>query len=121
MHVLLNTNYLEVDVHFTCRTSPPLYWDFPMHMHITLLTGFLNPRKEPKKVRGRETPNQRQRRASKVVKGMAPEDPAPQSMRFRTKNTTNTTLVKAREGEGWIIITLCIGHNGSPDVPRYKE
>jgi len=62
------------------------------HAHYsTLLTGFLNPRKEPKKVRGRETPNQRQRRASKVVKGMAPEDPTPQSMRFRTKNTTNTT------------------------------
>jgi len=67
-------------------------------------------------VSGREIPNQRQRRTSKVVKGMAPEDPTPQSMRFRMKNTTNTTLDKAREGEGWIIITLCTGHNGSPDL-----
>ena len=100
--------------------SPLLNFSYA-HAHSTLLTGFLNPRKEPKKVRGREIPNQRQRRASKVVKGMAPEDPAPQSMRFRTKNTTNTTLDKAQEGEGWIIITLCTGHNGSPDVPRYKE
>ena len=92
------------------------------HAHYsTVLTGFLNPRKEPKKVRGRETPNQRQRRASKVVKGMAPEDPAPQSMRFRMKNTTNTTLDKAREGEESIIITLCIGNNGNPDLPRYKK
>ena len=54
--------------------------------------------------------------ASMVVKGMAPEEPAPQSMRFRTKNTTNTTLeggrgmdgrweggrgIEGREGEGW--------------------
>lgn len=37
-------------------------------------------------------PNQRQRRARRVVKGMAPEDPAPQSKRFSVKNTTNTTL-----------------------------
>jgi len=102
-------------------TSPLLEFFYTHAHYSTLLTGFLNPRKEPKKVRGRETPNQRQRRASKVAKGMAPEDPTPQSMRFRMKNTTNTTLVKAREGEGWIIVTLCIGHNGSPDVPRYKE
>jgi len=107
MQVLLNTNYAEVAVHFTCRTSPSLYWNFSSAHYSTLLTGFLNPRKEPKKVRGREIPNQRQRRASKVVKGIAPEDPAPQSMRFRTKNTTNTTLDKAQERAGWIIITLC--------------
>ena len=37
-------------------------------------------------------PNQRQRRARRVVKGMAAEDPAPQSKRFSVKNTTNTTL-----------------------------
>ena len=45
-------------------------------------------------------PNQRQRRARRVVKGMAAEDPAPQSKRFSMKNTTNTTLgVEGREGE----------------------
>ena len=44
-------------------------------------------------------PNQRQRRARRVVKGMAAEDPAPQSKRFSMKNTTNTTLgVEGREG-----------------------
>ena len=37
-------------------------------------------------------PNQRQRRARRVVNGMAAEDPAPQSKRFSVKNTTNTTL-----------------------------
>ena len=43
-------------------------------------------------------PNQRQRRARRVVKGMAAEDPAPQSKRFSMKNTTNTTLgVEGRE------------------------
>lgn len=46
-------------------------------------------------------PNQRQRRARRVVKGMAAEDPAPQSKRFSMKNTTNTTLgVEGREGGG---------------------
>ena len=33
-----------------------------------------------------------------MVKGMAAEDPAPQSKRFSMKNTTNTTLgVEGRE------------------------
>lgn len=46
-------------------------------------------------------PNQRQRRARRVVKGMAAEDPAPQSKRFSMKNTTNTTLgVEGREEGG---------------------
>ena len=56
------------------------------------LTGFLKPRKDPKKVRGREIPNQRQRRARRVVKGMAADDPAPQRSKFRKKKTPNTTL-----------------------------
>ena len=44
-------------------------------------------------------PNQRQRRARRVVKGMAAEDPAPQSKRFSVKNTTNTTLGMEGGGE----------------------
>ena len=54
------------------------------------LTGLLNPRKDPKKVRGREMPNQRQRRARRVVKGMAAEDLAPHSSRFRKKKMEKT-------------------------------
>ena len=53
------------------------------------LTAFLKPRKEPKKVRGSEIPNQRQSKASRVVKGMAADDPAPQRRRLRKKNTPN--------------------------------
>jgi hypothetical protein len=55
------------------------------------LTGLLNPRKDPKKVRGREIPNQRQSRASRVVKGTAAEDLAPHSNKLRKKKTLNTT------------------------------
>ncbi len=40
-------------------------------------------------------PNQRHRRARRVVKGMAADEPAPHSSRFRKKNTPKTTL---REG-----------------------
>ena len=55
------------------------------------LTGLLKPRKEPKKVSGREMPNQRQRRASRVVKGMAAEDLAPHSSKFSTKKIPKIT------------------------------
>ena len=54
------------------------------------LTAFLKPRKEPKKVRGKEIPNQRQSKASKVVKGMAAEEPAPHRNILSTKNMLNT-------------------------------
>ena len=47
-------------------------------------TAFLNPKKEPRKVRGREIPNQRDSRASRVVKGMAADEPAPQRIRLST-------------------------------------
>ena len=40
-------------------------------------------------MRGREIPNQRQNKASKVVKGMAADEPAPQRNRLRPKNTPN--------------------------------
>ena len=51
----------------------------------------LNPRKAPMNVRGREIPNHRHRRASKVVKGMAALDPAPHRNRLITKKMTKTT------------------------------
>ena len=41
-------------------------------------------------VRGRDIPNQRQRRASKVVNGMAALEFAPHRKRFNIKNMTNT-------------------------------
>ena len=41
-------------------------------------------------MRGREIPNQRQSKASKVVKGMAADEPAPHRNRLSTKNTPNT-------------------------------
>ena len=44
------------------------------------------------KVSGKEMPNQRQSRASKVVNGMAALDPAPHRNRLSTKNTTKITL-----------------------------
>ena len=40
-------------------------------------------------MRGREIPNQRQSRASRVVKGMAADEPAPHRNRLSTKNTPN--------------------------------
>ena len=45
--------------------------------------------KEPRKVKGTDTANQRQSKASKVVKGMAADEPAPHRNRLRTKNTPN--------------------------------
>lgn len=55
-------------------------------------TLFLYPKKEPTKVSGTETRNQRDRRASRVVKGMAALDPLYHSIRFMMKNSPNTTL-----------------------------
>ena len=53
-------------------------------LEIRLLTTFLNPRKEPRKVRGREIPNQRHSKARKAVKGMAADEPAPHRNRLST-------------------------------------
>lgn len=55
-------------------------------------TFFLYPKKEPTKVSGTDTKNQRDRRASKVVKGMAALDPLYHSIRFIMKKRANTTL-----------------------------
>jgi hypothetical protein len=44
------------------------------------------------KVSGTETPNQRARRAIRVVKGTAAELPLLQRIRFITKNKQNTML-----------------------------
>ena len=41
-------------------------------------------------MRGREIPNQRQSKASKVVKGMAADEPAPHRNRLSMKKTPNT-------------------------------
>ena len=49
------------------------------------------------KFSGREMPNQRQSRASRVVNGMAALDPAPHRNRLRMKNTANTIL----KGQRW--------------------
>ena len=83
-----------------------------------MLTDFLNPRKEPKKVRGREIPNQRQSKASKVVKGMAADEPAPHRNRLRTKNTPNAipgtkkevinTLVFQRRPPTTVQVCVCL-------------
>ena len=56
-----------------------------------VLTVSLNPiaRKEPRKVNSSDTPNQRQSKASKVVRGMAADEPAPHRNRSSTKNTPN--------------------------------
>ena len=54
------------------------------YAQIRLLTAFLNPRKEPRKVRGREIPNQRDSRTSRVVKGMTADEPAPHRNRLST-------------------------------------
>ena len=62
-----------------------------------LHTDFLKPKKAPKKVSGREMPNQRQRRARRVVNGMAALEPAPQRKRLRMKNTTKQTLQYTQE------------------------
>lgn len=59
---------------------------------LDMLTAFLKPRKAPKKVSGRETPNQRQRRASRVVNGIAALDPAPHRNKFKTKKTVKVAL-----------------------------
>lgn len=44
-----------------------------------------NPKKEPKKTKGTETPNQRHNIANIVVKGTAPDDLCPQISRLRMK------------------------------------
>ena len=56
-----------------------------------VFTASLNPiaRKEPRKVNSSDTPNQRQSKASKVVKGMAADEPASNRNRLSTKNTPN--------------------------------
>lgn len=59
---------------------------------LDMLTAFLKPRKAPKKVSGREMPNQRQRRASRVVNGTAALDPAPHRNKFKTKKTVKVAL-----------------------------
>lgn len=62
-----------------------------------LLTGLLKPRNAPSRERGRETPSQRQRRASRVVEGVAALEPALHRKRLRMKKVTNTTLEEGKK------------------------
>ena len=69
-------------------------------------------------MRGRETPNQRQSKASKVVKGMAADEPAPHRNRLSTKNTPNAipgtkkevinTLVFQRRPPTTVQVCVCV-------------
>lgn len=44
------------------------------------------------KVNGTETPNHNANKATRVLKGTAPEEPSLHNTRFITKNTPNTIL-----------------------------
>ena len=57
-------------------------------------------------MRGREIPNQRQSKASKVVKGMAADEPAPHRNRLSMKNTPNAIPGTKKE----VINTLVFQH-----------
>lgn len=65
---------------------------FSLPCGFDMLTAFLKPRKAPKKVSGREMPNQRQRSASRVVNGTAALDPAPHRNKFKMKKTVKLAL-----------------------------
>lgn len=56
------------------------------------LTLFLNPNTDPTNVRGTETRNQSERRATRVENGTAAELSFPHRIRFMMKNTKNTIL-----------------------------
>ena len=61
---------------------------------------FLEPRKPPKKVSGREIPSQRNRRARMVVKGTAALEPAPHMKRFSIKKTEKVNLRDSGRRDG---------------------
>ena len=82
-----------------------------IHTHISreALTGFRNPRKDPKKVRGREMPNQRPRRVRRAVRGMTAEDPAVQRRKFR-----NMEMAKTIPGTSSPVRTVLVFHSKPP-------
>jgi hypothetical protein len=53
---------------------------------------FRNPKKAPTKVRGTDTQNQSAKRATRVKKGMAADDPSYQRTKFMTKKRAKTIL-----------------------------
>ena len=84
---------MHMHSHVAIHACTCCYTCMQMHSHVAMhapLTGLLKPRKDPKKVRGRDMPSHRHSKARRVVKGMAAEDLAPHNSKFRKKKTPNT-------------------------------
>jgi hypothetical protein len=75
------------------------------------MVGFLNPRKLPMKVSGKETPSHRKTRANMVVNGTALEDFSTQRTMFKVKN-----IRKTAPGTTKAVLMASFFHSEPPNI-----